>query len=80
MGIEWINGSGVKTISVNGKKTVVGHWNLYIEGTKCFVTLSPEEIKQYIPDLGANQRYCYGELLDVEIEHLYGRISKEEIA
>ncbi|MEY8731010.1 hypothetical protein AB9M92_01880 [Peribacillus frigoritolerans] len=78
--IKWINGEESSTISVNGKRTVVGHWNLYIEGTPHFVTLSTEEIKQYIPDLGAKQRYCYGELLDVEIEHLYGRMSKEEIA
>ncbi|MFE3973262.1 MULTISPECIES: hypothetical protein [unclassified Peribacillus] len=78
--IQWINGEESKTVSVHGKKTIVGHWNLYLEGTTHFVTLSPEEIKQYIPELGAKQRYCYGELLDVEIEHLYGRISKEEIA
>ncbi|MFE4812784.1 hypothetical protein ACFQ9Y_16845 [Peribacillus simplex] len=70
--INWINGSDIKTVSINGKKTVVGYWNLYIEGTKRFVTLSSEEIKQYIPDLGVKQRYCYGELLDVEIMELFG--------
>ncbi|MBK5500922.1 hypothetical protein [Peribacillus sp. TH14] len=78
--IKWINGSEPKTFSVNGKKTAIGYWNLYLEGTTHFVTLSPEQIKQYIPYLGNRQRYCYGELLDVEIEHLYGGMSKEEIA
>jgi hypothetical protein len=80
MSIQWINGSEPERFNVHGKKTAVGHWNLYLEGTTRFVTLSPEEIKQYIPYLGNRQRYCYGELLDVEIEHLYGRMSEEEIA
>ncbi|MEJ9228921.1 hypothetical protein LAV79_05370 [Peribacillus butanolivorans] len=70
--IQWINGEESKTVGVHGKKTVVGYWNLYLEGTAHFVTLSPEEIKQYIPYLGSRQRYCYGELLDVEIEGLFG--------
>lgn len=50
--IKWINGSEPKTFSVNGKKTAIGYWNLYLEGTTHFVTLSPEQIKQYIPYLG----------------------------
>ncbi|MFJ7855275.1 hypothetical protein ACIQX3_21290 [Peribacillus frigoritolerans] len=70
--INRINGSELNAVSVNGKKTVAGYWNLYIEGTERFVNLSPEAIKQYIPDLSAKRRYCYGELLGVEIEGLFG--------
>ncbi|MFF5400951.1 hypothetical protein ACFY5J_27115 [Peribacillus butanolivorans] len=78
--IIWINGSDIKTVSVIGKKTIVGYWNLYIEGTTRFVTLSPKEIMQYIPDLGAKQRYCYEDILDCEIEYLFGNLPKEVIA
>lgn len=75
--IQWINGSNAKTVAVNGKKTIVGHWNLYVTGTNHFVTLSPEEIKLYIPNLGAKQKYCYENLLDCEIEYLFGKIPAE---
>lgn len=75
--IKWINGQEPKTIRVNGKKTIVGHWNIYIAGTNHFVTLSPEEIKQYIPNLGARQKYCYEDLLDCEIEYLFGKVIAE---
>lgn len=75
--IQWINGEDSKTISVHGKMTLVGHFNLYIEGTSTFVNLSREQLMEFFPDLGAKQRYCYADLFDFEIEALFGKIPAE---
>ena len=75
--IEWINGPVVKTVSVRGVRTIVGHWNLYLGDTQQFVTLSPEQIRNFI-SIGPKQRYCYADLLDVEIAFLFG-VEMDEI-
>lgn len=78
--IQWVSSEDSMTVKVNGKRTVVGRWNLYIEGTSTFVNLSREQLMNYFPDLGVKQRYCYAELFDFEAEKLYGKLPEEVIA